>query len=133
MLDRIGTAIGASRTAGTSLFVLFVPSVDREGLSIDHEYWVEEALIAFGTHLRGATAYPRAIGVWRDDERGGTLVRDEPTIVTCYANPEEVTDEVLLQLRQFFHRLGRETNQGEIGVIVDNRYYPITRFDRNDG
>jgi hypothetical protein len=37
----------------------------------------------FGRVFRGATAYPRAKGVWRDDERDGTLVKDEPVVLHC--------------------------------------------------
>jgi hypothetical protein len=27
------------------------------------------------------------------------------------------------------YALGRETDQGEIGIVVDGVYYPITRYD----
>jgi hypothetical protein len=102
--------LGATRQAGTTLFVLFVPSVTRAGDPIDHTYWVDEALTVFATLFRGSTAYPRGLGKWRDDAQGGALVVDEPTIVTCYADPTEVTDEALGDLRRFLHRLGRETD-----------------------
>ena len=39
------------------------------------------ALEVFGALFGGATAYPKARGIWRDDERGGALVRDEPVAV----------------------------------------------------
>lgn len=130
MSDRIADGLGASRPAGTMLFVLFVPSVDRAGSPIDHERWVDQALTIFATLFRGATAYPRGTGRWRDDENAGALVTDEPTIVTSYADPKDVTDSALARLRAFLHRLGRETNQGEVGIVVDGVYYPITRYDR---
>lgn len=41
----------------------------------------------FGTVFGGATAYPKAKGIWRDDERGGALVTDEPIVVHCYTTP----------------------------------------------
>ncbi len=65
---------------GASLVVLFVPSKDRDGQPIDQEYWVNEVLQALGRLFRGATAYPRGKGVWRDDQRGGTLLTEEPVI-----------------------------------------------------
>ena len=46
--------------------------------AIDQGHWVEGALEMFGRVFGGATAYPRARGIWRDDERGGALVKDEP-------------------------------------------------------
>jgi hypothetical protein len=109
--------------------VLFVPSVTRAGEPVDHDLWVDEALATFAMLFRGATAYPRGLGKWRDDERGGALVTDEPTVVTSYADPADVTDEALARLRRFLHRLGRETDQGEVGIVVDGIYYPITQYD----
>jgi hypothetical protein len=63
------------------LIVMFIPSVTRDGITaIDQDYWVGEALELFGRVFGGATAYPKARGVWRDDERGGALVKDEPVV-----------------------------------------------------
>lgn len=121
--------LGSSQPAGTLIMVLFVPSVDRDGAKIDHEWWVTAALETMGTLFRGATAYPRARGVWRDDARGGVLRFEEPTIVTCYADPKAVTGVARSRLRAFLHRLGRETNQGEVGIVIGNTYYGITDFD----
>lgn len=125
----IGARLGANQPVGTLLFVLFVPSADRYGEEIAHDYWVEEALATFGKLFRGATAYPRARGVWRDDDREGELVFEQPTIVTCYANPADVDDAALAELRGFLHRLGRETNQGEVGIVVRDEYHGISEFD----
>jgi hypothetical protein len=37
-----------------------------------------------------ATAYPKAQGIWRDDERGGALVKDEPVVVHRYTTPDDI-------------------------------------------
>lgn len=120
--------MGASQPAGTLIIVLFIPSKDCEGNQINHESWVTAALETLGKLFRGATAYPRARGVWRDDERGA-LIYEEPTVVTCYADPRALTSAAQSELRAFLHRLGRETNQGEVGVVIGDRYYGITHFD----
>ena len=130
MVDAIGKALGSGRAAGTRLFVLFVPSVDRDGKPIEHERWVDEALTVLATLFRGATAYPRGRGKWRDDERGGKLVTDEPTMVISYAEPKAVTPANLKRLREFLHRLGREANQGEVGIVIDGEYRGITKYDK---
>lgn len=66
------------------LVVLFIPSVERDGNTpIDQQRWVTAALEMFGAVFGGATAYPKARGVWRDDERDGVLVLDEPVVVHC--------------------------------------------------
>jgi len=123
--------LGSSQPAGTLIIVIFVPSKDRDGNDIDHDFWVTAALETLGRLFRGATAYPRARGVWRDDERGGALRYEEPTIITCYADPKAMTDASRSQLRAFLHRLGRETNQGEVGIVIGNQYYGITKYDPN--
>ncbi|TVS20739.1 MAG: hypothetical protein EA424_02440 [Planctomycetaceae bacterium] len=35
----------------------------------------------------------------------------------------------LPRIREFLHRMGRETNQGEIAFEFDGRFYRIRRFD----
>jgi hypothetical protein len=113
------------------LVVLFVPSVERDGVTaIDQPRWVDAALKMFGRVFGGATAYPKAKGVWRDDERGGALVTDEPVVVHCYTTPEEVQDsENLAALGRFCRRMGREAKQGEIGLVVGDEYFAFREFD----
>ncbi|MEW6368851.1 MAG: hypothetical protein AB1714_29835 [Acidobacteriota bacterium] len=123
--DRFGSTL----PRGTLQITLFVPSVDRDGVRIDQDYWREETLRIFGTLFRGATAFPPGRGVWRDDERGGELVFDDTVLVTSYADPMALTDEVFAELRRFVHRLGRESNQGEVGIVVGGEYYGIKDFD----
>ena len=114
--------------AGTSLIVVFVPSKDREGQPINQDFWVEEVLTTLGRQFRGATAYPRGKGVWRDDERGGALVREEPVIVFSYAAEEALTKPALSDVYRTLSRMGREGNQGEVGVVIDGKYYGITAY-----
>lgn len=118
---------GAKRT----LVVLFVPSVERDGkTAIDQPTWVDEALTMFGTVFGGGTAYPKARGVWRDDERGGVLVFDEPVVIHCYMPPDAIQDDDnLARLASFCRRMGRETNQGEIGLVIDDEYIAITNYE----
>jgi hypothetical protein len=110
------------------LVVLFIPSVERDGVTkIDQERWVDLALDMFGSLFGGATAYPKAKGVWRDDENGGKLVRDEPVVIQCYMSPEDMENsDNLSSLRMFCRRMGRETNQGEVGLVVGDEYIAIT-------
>jgi hypothetical protein len=67
--------------------------------------------------------------VWRDDDREGELRYEEPTVVTSYADPAAMTDTARSRLGGFLHRLGREANQGEVGIVIGDKYYGITRFD----
>jgi hypothetical protein len=114
----------------STLVVLFVPSVERDGVTaVDQDYWVDAALEMLGDVFGGATAYPKAKGVWRDEERGGYLVRDEPVVIHCYTTPERVEDVVALaELGAFCRRMGREAGQGEVGLVVGDEYFAIRDF-----
>src|SRR5207244_13198355 len=92
--------------------------------------WV---LATLGRLFRGATAYPRGKGVWRDDERGGVLLTEEPVIVFSYVASPDLTVEALTGLYGTLARLGRETKQGEVGVVIDGKYYGITDYGEERG
>lgn len=130
-MANIGKRLGANKPAGATLFVLFIPSVDRHEKPINQKHWTDKALKELATLFRGATAYPRGRGMWRDDRQNGRLISDEPVIVTSYADPHDVTEEALKRLRLFLHRIGREANQGEVGLVVNNMYYGITEYDED--
>jgi hypothetical protein len=100
------------------LVVLFIPSVERDGTtSIDQDRWVDAALEMFGHVFGGATAYPKAKGIWRDDERNGALVKDEPVVVHCYTTPADIEDSNnLADLGSFCRTIGRDARQGEVGL-----------------
>jgi hypothetical protein len=112
------------------LVVLFVPSVERDGTTpIDQSRWVDSSLEMFGRLFGGATAYPKATGIWRDDERGGVLIKDEPVVVHCYTTPADIQDgRNLAALGGFCRRMGREARQGEIGLVVGDEYFAIRDF-----
>ncbi len=114
------------------LVVLFVPSVERDGVTaISQEYWVDGALETLGQLFGGATAFPRAKGVWRDDELGGVLVKDQPVVLHCYTNPADITDpDRLSRLGNFCRKMGREAHQGEVGLVIGDEYLAFRDFSQ---
>ena len=110
--------------------MLFIPSVERNGTTqIDQDQWVLKALELFGRVFGGATAYPKAQGVWRDDENDRKLVRDNPVILHCYMVPEDIENaDNQTSLGEFCRNMGRETNQGEVGLVIGDEYLAITNF-----
>lgn len=116
----------------TVLVVLFVPSVERDGITaINQEHWVDAALETFGQLFGGATAFPRAKGVWRDDEMGGVLVKDQPVVIHCYTTPEDIADPGRLnRLGSFCRRMGREARQGEVGLVIGDEYLAFRDFSK---
>ena len=113
------------------LVVLFVPSVERDGITpVDQQRWVDASLEMFGRVFGGATAYPKAKGIWRDDVRGGVLIRDEPVVIHCYTTAKDIQDESnLAELGSFCRRMGREAGQGEIGLVIGDEYFAIRDFE----
>lgn len=112
------------------LVVMFVPSVERNGTTpIDQDRWVDAALEMFGRVFGGATAYPKAKGVWRDDERYGALVKDEPVVVHCYTTRTDIEDSRnLAELASFCRTMGRNARQGEVGLVIGDEYFAIRDF-----
>jgi hypothetical protein len=115
--------LGAAKSAST-LLVLFIPSVDRYSKPIAQGKWVEEALRVLGELFGGATAFPRGRGVWRDDARGGLLVYDKPVVIQCYTS-ERLISRLSSRLREFLVRMGSETRQGAVGLVIDRDYLEI--------
>ena len=123
MESRFQKELGAVK-GQTTLLVLFIPSVDRYSAAVEQEFWVQRALETLGRCFGGATAFPKAKGVWRDDARGGELVFDEPVIINCYTS-EEALEEHVESLRAFLIDLGEQTNQGAVGLVIDRDYLEI--------
>lgn len=123
----IRTALGAGPPSGTSPIVIFIPSVDVAGEPVDQEHWRDAALNELARLFRGATALPPGRGAWRADD--GTIILEDTAVVFSVADPDDVTTPNLQALGQFARLLGREANQGEVGLIVSGRYHPITDFN----
>jgi hypothetical protein len=117
----------------TLLVVLFIPSVERNGTTpVDQDHWVDAALEIFGRLFGGATAYPKARGIWRDDD-ASALIKDEPVLIHCYMRPDDISDEMnQAELGRFCRRMGRATNQGEVGLVIGDEYFAITDFSEQE-
>lgn len=90
---------------------------------------MKRALSDLGRLFGGATAYPRAQGIWRDDERGGKLVHDEPVVVHCYTTPDDIEDVgKLTELAAFCRRMGSEMRQGEVALVIGDELVSIKDF-----
>ena len=124
--------LGSQVSRKAILVVLFVPSVERDGATaVNQDYWVEEALAILGILFGGATAFPRARGVWRDDEMGGALVKDEPVVIHCYTTSAEISDSLnLSRLGSFCRKMGREARQGEVGLVIGDEYLAFRDFTK---
>lgn len=123
-MTEISKPLGAAKSCAT-LLVLFIPSTDRDERPIDQNKWATESLEFLGTTFGGATAFPKAKGVWRDDGRGGRLVHDEPIVIQCYTS-EEAIEKNVKKLGAFLRKMGKSTKQGAVGLVIDRDYLEIS-------
>lgn len=112
------------------LLVLFIPSADRSGKTMpNQDEWKRNALEFFGACYGGATAMPRADGVWRDDDNGGNLVPDFPILLHCYMTEEQASDKRLqAKIGAFCRKMGKEMKQGEVAIVLDNVFHSFSHF-----
>ncbi len=55
---------------------------------------------------------------------------DDTQMVTSYVTGEILGDhEVLKRLRTFLCRMGREADQGEVGIVIGGTYFGIIDYD----
>lgn len=124
----LGAALGASDATSTQVLTLYIPNKDRDGAEFDNRRrWVLEAAHLLAELGGGVTVMPPCEGGWLN-EMSGEVIWESPVVVYTYIKPEPFLN-ALPKLREFLHRLGRETNQGEIAVEFDRYFYRITKFD----
>jgi hypothetical protein len=125
-LDSIIEAIKADNPQ--DLVILFIPSHDKKQVEIpNQEQWADASLNRFGLLFRGGTGFETFAGVYRDDD--GIIIRDKPLMIQAYVDRENIVDPVnMKQLLSFAKRMGRETDQAAVALIVNNRLFLITQF-----
>ena len=62
---------------------------------------------------------PPAEGGWLSDDR--EIIWENPVVVYSFIRPDEFLGK-LPKIRRFLHRMGRETNQGEIAFEFGTRF-----------
>jgi len=124
----IAEALGADGGISGQCFFIYVPDRDRDGNEIGNQRkWVLEALGLLGQINGGATAMPACEGVWLDEE--GEAIWEHPVVVYSYLLSPDDFAARLPEIREFLHRMGRETNQGEVAFEFDGCFHRIQQFD----
>jgi hypothetical protein len=123
----LSAALGAE-DASSQCFSVYIPNKDCKGQEIGTQRkWVLEAMRLLSEINRGATAMPPVEGGWLSDE-DNEIIWENPVVVYSFIRPDEFISN-LPRIREFLHRMGRETNQGEVAFEVDGRFYRIRQFD----
>jgi hypothetical protein len=125
----LGAALGASGASSEQLLQVYIPNKDKHGREFrTQRRWVLEAADLLARVGGGVTILPPAEGGWLN-EAEGKIVWEAPVVVYTYIKGERFL-ESLPKLRHLLHRMGRETNQGEVVVEFDGVFFRITEpFD----
>lgn len=123
--------LGAQEEFSTQRLTLYLPNKDKDGREFASlEKWIEEARMLLSQIGRGATALPSADGTWLTDN--DEVIWEQTRIIYCFVVPESFLARIR-GLREFVHRFGRDTNQGEVVVEFDGRFFRIKQFDGKAG
>ena len=127
----IAKELGAEEGAWTQKLSLYMPDKDKDGAQVaDYQKWVQEAREVLSWIGRGSTALPPGDGTW--EKESGDILWEKTTLVYCFVDPDRFEANIT-NLRTFLHRFGRETNQGEVVVEFDGRFYHIKKFEEQGG
>ncbi|MCI0378205.1 MAG: hypothetical protein L0215_11415 [Gemmataceae bacterium] len=123
----LGEALGATEGYSDQCFSIYIPNKDRTGREIGNQRnWVLEGIRLLTQINKGATAMPPVEGAWQNDK--GTLIWENPVVVYSFIKTAPFVEN-LGRIREFLHRLGRETNQEEVAFEFDGRFYLIKDFE----
>jgi hypothetical protein len=110
------------------LVVLFIPSHDKKQNPLNNQdQWAKAAGELFADLFTGATAFHAFAGFYKTED--GIILHDQPITIEAYVVRERLIDRAnLTQLLEFAKRMGRETNQAAVGLVINHVFYEITRF-----
>jgi hypothetical protein len=127
--SEIDQIISKLRYGGTQVVViLFIPSHDKKEKRLNNQdQWTGVGMELFGKLFTGATAFQALDGIFVDED--GTTYHDKPILIESYAEEEAVQDEGnLRELLDFIKRMGRETNQAAVALVIHNALHLIRKF-----
>lgn len=125
-LDLAGE-IGSSDSFSIQQLTLYIPQKDKHDNELsDQRRWVEEAAKILADIGGGCTILPPVEGVWKSPE--GKLIWEKPILMYSYVDPDKLVSQ-LARLRSFLHKLGRETEQGQVAFEFDGEFHLISEYD----
>jgi hypothetical protein len=108
--------------------IIFIPSHDKKVKELrDQDVWAAEAVDLFAKVFGGATGFQNLLGTWFDPEQDKVLP-DSPIMIQSLVKEEKLTEANLKRVLEFGRRMGRETNQACVGVVVNDVMYELLDF-----
>lgn len=123
----IAQYFGATPGVSTQTLAIYLPDRDKDGNRIrKYRTWVKEGQLVLARIGGGSTATSPRDGIWinPDDD---SIVSEKTTMIYTYFSPRLFKEKVR-HVRNFIHRFGRDTRQGEIVFEFDNEMYRITEY-----
>lgn len=123
----LAAELGAQDNYSTQCFTIYIPNKDKNGKEFGTQRkWILEALALLTELNGGATAMPQTEGVWGNEQ--GELIWEHPVVVYSFIRGDLFFAN-LARVREFLHRMGRETNQGEVAVEYQKQFFLIREYD----
>lgn len=121
------------REAEQDMVVLVVPSHDKGNEELkDQDQWAAAAEEVFANLYGGATSFMTHGGIFKDEH--GTIYRDKPIVIECYASNGHIEDpKRLTQLIEFARRMGRETKQKSVMLAFGLVMFYVDNFEPAKG
>lgn len=129
--------LGSAEAPSTQQLTLYIPNKDRKGREIKNLHiWIKEAQKVLTIIGGGSTTMPPAEGTWLSQERDinsidqlkdEDMLWEKTTIIYTYIYPDRFEKNLKL-LREFLHRFGRETNQGEVVFEFAGEFFRIREY-----
>ena len=107
---------------------IYLPTKDSNGhVLLDHALWVDRAEILFCMLFGGATRESDAEGLWLNPETR-VIIRERTARVYSFTSAERFA-VAGAEIREFLHKFGKLTGQGEVAFSINSNLIGITRFD----
>ncbi len=107
-------------------FAIYIPNRDKDGMIIDQKPWVDQALRILSEIGGGATSMPPVTGAWLNPETN-ELIIEEPIVVYTFVDPD-IFENSIATLVDFVRQIGRETNQGSMGIEYGDTFIYVENF-----
>ena len=108
--------------------ILFIPSHDKHEKALNNQdVWAGQAMELFKELYRGATGFATFAGIYLTED--GKTLHDKPILIESYVVREALVDKNRLnQLVGFMKRMGRETKQASVAVVINDVFHEVTEY-----
>lgn len=125
-LDEILSVLVAEKRQ--DLVILIIPSHDKKDLELkDQDMWAGAAMELFADLFGGATAFKTFAGIYKTAD--GKVLHDQPILVESYVDRDSLESrDNLIELLRFAKRMGKQTNQAAVGLVINSVFHEISDF-----